>query len=172
VRWSRWRAWERWQAAAGPWRGWAVCHALTAPDLDGVTPRKAPPSPIADALARALSFREPTAVVLDLEPVLGVHVASLMDAHVVLILPRWPYADAVLAVAELLDVLISRSRRLHMAKASNVVFVVDAERSTAIRRKWGDTRADNRYQLSQTDLPNLESLRTHGINSVVKITNG
>lgn len=172
----RGRAWERWQAAAGPWRGWVACHVLAAPDIDGVTPTDVRVSPVVDALVEkvASSLKGGTAVVLDLQPVLGVLIAARLNAkhnaHAVLVLPRWAYCDAVLPVDTLLWTLITTASSLNPhVESTNVVFVLDAERSKPVARRNSDCRADNRYTLSLADLPNLANLRVRGIQRVVKI---
>jgi len=114
------------------------------------------------------------AVVLDLAPVLGVRIAAAVSrqqlAYVVLVLPRWPHAHAVLPVEDLLGTLIAVSPHLRQPKtASNVVFVVDAERQKSIRRSTSDARVDNRYSLSAADLPDLATLRRAGVRRVVRL---
>jgi hypothetical protein len=183
---SRLSAWKRWQAAAGPWRGWAVCPALTMPagaDDDAarsVAPELAatltPFAPAEDASALAYSLRPGgAAVILDLDPVLGVHTATELSrqrlAHVVLVLPRWPHADAVLRTDQLAATLLVAAARLSLAAVhSNVVFVLDGERETSIRRLATDQRADNRYAMSVGDLPNLATLRAAGIQRLLRVT--
>jgi hypothetical protein len=114
-------------------------------------------------------------VVLDLEPILGVHVAALLHqwhlANGVLLLPRWPYRRAVLPVDGLVHALVGQTRRLTHAEAlPNVAFVLDAERTCAVpRRSPSDARADNRYRLAIADLPNLAALRARGISEVLKV---
>lgn len=176
---KRGAAWERWQAAAGPWRGWAICPALAAPDTDGAELVAAVPSRMAVALAQELAIalsRGRTATVLDLDPLIGIRVAAQLYedrlAHAVLVLPRWPYAEAVLSVEGLLATAIAESRRLaHGADLANVVFVLDADRNRPIpARSARDRRADNRYRLGPADLPRLADLRRAGIDRVVKIS--
>ncbi len=171
-------AWARWQAAAGQWQGWSVCPALLAPETADITPvrsnRAAAAKRIADSLATTLE--EPgTAAVIDLEPVVGVHVAARLNqlrlANAVLLLPRWPYAEAILPVDLLLDSLVGLSLRLVAEDLPNVVFVLDAERTRAVpHRPHKDERADNRYRLTVADLPNLAALRARGIRRIVKIS--
>jgi hypothetical protein len=165
-------AWSRWQRAAGPWRGWAVCPALTVPT--GVTVRQVPPSAECFREMEPLLDHGGTAVVLDLEPVLGVRIAAALSrrqvAYVVLVLPRWPHADAVLPVHDLVAALVETSRHLREPNViSNVVFVLDAERQKSVRRPAADGRVDNRYSLSVGDLPDLVTLRRAGIGRVVKL---
>jgi hypothetical protein len=150
---------------------------LTAPEIDGVTPRRVETTSAPDALVSGIALQlsdDGTAVVLDLEPILGVRVAALLNSHgcarAVLVLPRWSYAEALLPVDGLLDSLITESKRLTKHEArGNVVFVLDADRNQAIVRPMRDRRADNRYVLSPADLPNLASLRAAGIQRLVKI---
>jgi hypothetical protein len=116
-----------------------------------------------------------TALIIDVEPILGVHVAARLSqlglAHAVLLLPRWPYRQAVLPVDGLLAGLVSQATRLSAAERMNVAFVLDAERNRAIpHRSTHDARADNRYRLTVGDLPNLALLRARGINRVVKLS--
>ena len=172
------RAWSRWQAAAGPWKGWNVCPLLCAPGAEDIEPQRAE-CPRAAALAGELA---PTLqeggvlVLLELEVSLGVQVAARLNrlrlANAVLLLPLWPYAEAILPVERLLYSLLSESRRLAPEqRLPNVAFVVDAERGRPVfRRSAMDRRADNRYRLSPADLPNLAAMRARGIRHVVKIS--
>jgi hypothetical protein len=170
------RAWARWQAAAGLWQGWSVCPALLAPETADITPVRSP-RPAAERIAAELTstLQAPgTAIVIDVEPVLGVHVAARLNqlrlANAVLLLPRWPYERAILPVDGLLHGLVSLSERLCAEDLPNVAFVLDAERSLAVpHRGVNDERADNRYRLTVADLPNLAALRARGIHKVVKV---
>lgn len=114
-----------------------------------------------------------TAVVLDLEARLGLRLAVAVNrqslAHVVVVLPRWPHADAILPIDELLGTLIEASREVRAVNASNVVFVLDGERQQSVARPAADSRVDNRYSLAAADLPNLATLRAAGIQRVVKV---
>ena len=179
----RWAAWERWQAAAGPWRGWSVCLPLMAPraarqpsGLGTTRHVGGEATHLTDELAPTLSTGG-TAVLVDLEPTLGVWLAAELNwrglAHAVLVLPRWPHGEAVLPTGELTEALIATARRLGRSDhAPNVVFVLDADRNQTIARprRASDERADNRYQLSASDLPNLSALRRAGITRLVKVT--
>jgi hypothetical protein len=177
----RYAAWQRWQAAAGPWRGWTQCHPLLA--FDGGATASPPPSAprastvaIAHELGDALVREAGIAIVLDLDAVLGVEIAAKLNehhlAHAVLVLPRWPYEHAILPVDALLATLLATSKRVAPAEgASNVVFVLDAERRRGVpRRPALDTRADNRYDLLVSDLPNLSALRAHGVSRILKLS--
>jgi hypothetical protein len=165
-------------SAGGTWKGWSVCPALLAPEADQIKPRSVSP-PGADAIANWIADELQlggACVVLDLEPIVGIHIAARLNqrwlANVVLVLPRWPYVDAVLPVDGLLQALITQSGRLVAeATLSNVVFVVDAQRSLLLkRRSKTETRADNRYRLTSADLPNLAALRARNMRRVLKIT--
>jgi hypothetical protein len=119
------------------------------------------------------------ACALDLEPSLGVALAAELQvrrlAHPVLMLPRWPYQEAVLPVNELLHALLRGARRIaaDSGRLSNVVFVLDGERATLLPdRPPDDPRADNRHWLSSADLPNLATLRARGIRRVIKVAHG
>jgi hypothetical protein len=174
------RAWNRWLVAAGPWQGWSVCPTLVAPEIETVIPRatdeSVATSRLADSLAPGLE-QGGVLVMLDLEPVLGVHVAACLNrrhlAYAVLVLPRWPYPQAVLPVDTLVHALVNQARYLapvavHMP---NVAFVLDVQRQRPLpHRSASDRRADNRYCLSASDLPNLAALRAHGIRRVVKLS--
>ena len=105
---------------------------------------------------------------LELDPLLGVQTAARLTAlaHPVLVLPRWPYAQAVLPTARLTATLVSESHRLPVAheRRLNVVIVIDAERGRSIpNRPLGDPRADNRHTLTTFELPDLRALRSRGI---------
>ena len=172
------QAWRRWQAAAGSWQGWSVCPTLCAPGLKGVRPRheeRPHAQRLADALAQQMENGR-AAAVLDIDPLLGIAVGAALNrrgiANVVLLIARWPYAQAVLPVDGLVDALITESRSLTRDRElPNVVFVLDAERSKNIpSRSASDPRADNRYRLSASDLPPLAALRARGIGRVIKIS--
>jgi hypothetical protein len=174
----RWRIWERWLAAGGIWKGWSVCPALLAPEADDIQLRHvvAPETdPIADALVSQLAAGG-TCVLLDIQPTVGIRVAARLNqlrvANVVLVLPRWPYAQGVLRVDGVLDALITQAGRLSTdEKMANVVFVVDAERTKDLRgRAKNDHRADNRYRLTTPDLPNLAALRARNLHRILKIS--
>lgn len=177
---QRLEAWRRWQAAAGPWVGWSICLPLVAP-----TPHVAtilPPQRLdhnADALVATFAeglTQGKTAILLDLEPTLGVEVAARLFqqqlSYVVLILPRWPHAEAILPSTQLEYTLVLESRRLDppCVELKNVAFVLDAERQKRVDRPADDPRIDNRYHVSIADLPKLVDLRRAGIRRVVKMS--
>jgi hypothetical protein len=165
------RAWHRWQAAAGPWQGWSICPALLSPELE-VVPEGAAPNPtpairLADAI-RPLLEPGGALCLLDLDPLLGVQTAARLTAlaHPVLVLPRWPYARAVLPTAGLTATLVAESRRLPISteRRPNVVIVIDADRARPIPgRGPTDPAADNRHTLTSFELPDLRTLRSRGI---------
>src|SRR5438132_323457 len=133
--------WARWQAAAGAWQGWSVCPSLLAPDADEIGPSATrPPGDRAHSLATSIadSLDLGVLILLELEPVLGVLVAARLNqwglANAVLVLPRWPYQQAILSVDSLLHALVSQAKRLSPAAARlpNVVFVLDAHRTRAV----------------------------------------
>jgi hypothetical protein len=107
-----------------------------------------------------------------------VHIAALLNewqvANGVLLLPRWPYRQAILPVDGLVHALVGQARRLATTvHLPNAVFVLDAERSHAVpHRAARDARADNRYRLMAADLPNLAALRARGIREVRKVSAG
>jgi hypothetical protein len=114
-------------------------------------------------------------VVLDLEPTLGVLIAARLNqwelANVTLVLPRWPYGEAVLPVDQLVHTLVTRASTLTTDNYPNVVFVLDAERNKNLQdRSPRDHRADNRYRLPPFELPNLADLRARGIRHVLKVS--
>jgi hypothetical protein len=175
--------WARWQAAAGPWQGWSVCPSLIAPEAATIRPvathrvqATAKAKRVADQLAATMSQSAGVLVLLDLEPALGVHIAAQLNherlANAVLVLPRWPYRQAILPVDGLLYALITQARQLSKeTQLPNVVFVCDAARSRPIHnRPISDERADNRYRLLASDLPNLATLRARGIRRIEKIS--
>lgn len=186
-------AWARWQAAAGAWRGWAICPALTMPT--DAAPTDVAPTDVArtesgwsdvdvemvelvelvEALASTTLAGAPTALAIDLDPVLGVHLAAALNqralASVVLLLPRWPHADAVLPSGKLIWALVDASRHVRRCpSAQHVVFVLDGERSKSIVRPTIDSRIDNRYDLAVSDLPTLRQLRCAGVERIVKLS--
>src|SRR4029450_12588142 len=121
-----------WQLAAGPWQGWTVCPALLSPEFEDVPARRARRHPLAERLAeriKPLFEADGTLCVLDLEPELGIQVAARLAslAHPVLLLPRWPYAHAVLPVDRLLATIVAEAQHLprEPERHANVVFVVD-----------------------------------------------
>jgi hypothetical protein len=178
--------WRRWQAAAGPWQGWMICPTLQSPEISDITPRPTPSAvrprahEIAAELERSFDERvvkkpeERTLLLLDLEPVLGIHVAARLNragvANVVLAMMRWPYVDAVLPVDTLLYALRSHSHGLVDRPLRHVAFVLDADRSRPLPdRPRFDRRADNRYRLSPFELPDLTTLEAQGVTSILKL---
>jgi len=177
---QRLNAWRRWQAAAGPWRGYCICPALTVLEStvseSTLSPPRPPSLPVPGRKGGDFLrlFKEHTAVVVDLDPLVGVELAAEASqrrlAHVVLVLPRWPHANAVLPCGALAETLVTCSTLLtDSATSTNVVFVLDGERRTAVRRRFSDPRIDNRYDLALGDLPGLARLRAAGIKRVVKV---
>jgi hypothetical protein len=173
---ERLAAWRRWQAAAGPWQNWSICPALLSPEP--CTPRTLPMPALVERLVpelETLLADEGSLVLLDLDPVVGVEVAARLThrAHPVLVLPRWPYEQAILPTGPLLGSLLARSLELprDADRRPNVVFVADGERSLLVPdRTLRDRRADNRHTLAVIDLPNLATLRRRAIRRVVKVT--
>jgi hypothetical protein len=170
---ARLSAWVRWQDAAGPWRGWAVCPALTMPaEVPDSIVSRMERTDLAAGLADVLSAAG-TAVVLDLEPSEGVRLAAdanrLGLAHVVVVLPRWPHAEALLPTDELIATLVGTAQKVQPISSTNVIFVLDAERERSLRRPASDQRVDNRYALPVGDLPGLAALRSAGIQRVVRV---
>jgi hypothetical protein len=154
-----------------------MCPSLLAPETLEIRAVGSPRYGAAQLVESLTStLQEPgTAVVIDLEPGLGVHIAAHLNqlrlANAVLVLPRWPYAEAILPVDGLLHSLVSLSTRLIAEDLPNVAFVLDAERNRAVpQRPANDERADNRSRLSVADLPNLAALRARGIRRVVTIS--
>jgi len=91
-------------------------------------------------------------------------------ANAVLLLPRWPYAEAILPVDSLLDSLVGLSQRLVAEDLPNVVFVLDAERTRAVRiASQDDTSGTIAIRLTVADLPNLAGLRARH-RRIVKIS--
>ena len=178
----RLRAWERWQTAAGPWRAWAICPALVLPEPFAVGGDGSKVQQLTEKSLRlsveleaSLPGNGGTAVIADLDPLLGVNVAAHLNqlqlANAVLVLPRWPYDEAILPITEMVAVLIQTSQTLKATAASNVVFVLDAERKRSIRnRPESDPRADNRYDLTLADLPNMKTLRAAGVQRIIKLS--
>jgi hypothetical protein len=176
------RAWERWLRAAGPWRGYCQCPVLLSPSVSEVAPHPFAAADHATRLAHDLAPALHTGGVLcllDLEPALGLAVAAELNAarlaHPVPMLPRWPYAEAVLPVDQLLHALLSGARRLapDAQRLPNVVLVLDGERATLLPdRPRADPRADNRHTVFNFDLPNLPTLRQRGIGRVIRVTRG
>jgi hypothetical protein len=154
-----------------------VCPALVAPETVHITPNRSW-RPLAENIVASLASNLDhggTALILDLEPVMGVCVAARLNqlrlANAVLLLPRWPYQQAILPVDSLLHSLVSQATQLLVGDLPNVAFVLDAERTRAVpHRARYDQRADNRYRLTVADLPNLATLRARGIRRVVKLS--
>jgi hypothetical protein len=171
------RAWQCWQAAAGPWRGWSICPTLLSPGFEELADAPRPSPTTAVELAAALeAVLEPGGALclLELDPVLGVQTAARLAglAHPVLVLPRWPYAQAILTTRRLAATLLAESKRLPRSaeRRSNVVIVVDADRTRPVPdRRPGDPRADNRHTLSVFELPTLATLQARGIHRIHRI---
>jgi hypothetical protein len=115
-------------------------------------------------------------VAVNLDPALGVNVAAQLNewqlANAVLVLPRWPYRQALLPVDELVDALVGQADKLSRdTDMDNVVFVLDNQRTRSVAgRRKSDVRADNRYQLTVADLPGLTALRTRRIRRIVMLS--
>jgi hypothetical protein len=159
---------------------WSVCPALLSPgraELARSSAAALPDPGLGAALAEQLrAAGRGTLVLLDLDPVLGVQLAARLYehslAHAVLVLPRWPYARAVLPVDTLVDALLRHAPEPSPAsrRLPHVAFVVDGARATPIHgRSRRDPRADNRTHLAVHDLPDLRTLRARGIERVVSI---
>jgi hypothetical protein len=128
-----------------------------------------------EPIARTTLDGVPTALVIDLNPVLGVRLAASLSrpgtSNVVIILPRWPHALAILPTDTLISALIEESANVcQPAAAQHVIFVLDGERSRRVRRPTTDPRIDNRYDLAVADLPNLRQLQAAGIERIVKLS--
>jgi hypothetical protein len=155
-----------------------VCPTLLAPGLEEVTPRRVQtPAALELATTLAASLQHGgVLVVLDLEPILGVRIAALLNqwrlANGVLLLPRWPYRHAILPVDGLVQALVEEARRLSPAqRLPNVAFVLDAERTRQVgSRAMRAQQTDNRYRLAAADLPNLAALRANDIRAVRKVS--
>jgi hypothetical protein len=185
------RAWDAWEAAAGPWRRWSVCLPLLGPGLDELpNPERLGRRRHADRrttkLLASLSSQlspavepgaelavEPTLLILDLQPELGLRLAAAMNrqglARPLLLLGRWPYAEAVLPAWPVVDTAMAESRGLRAdVSAQHVVAVLDGQRTLACPdRPADDPRADNRYQLAPQDLPDTEARLARGIRQVI-----
>jgi hypothetical protein len=158
-----------------------VCPALLAPwpaQLARRAPADVRPDPTDDLVAeldRGLQHGH-TLLLLDLEPLLAVRVAARLNqlrvANAVLVVGRWPYAQAVLPVDRLVHCLIAEAARLGVEEQlPNVAFVLDNQRDCALpKRPAADPRADNRYRLAAGDLPDLKALRARTIERVLKLT--
>jgi hypothetical protein len=153
---------------------------LLAPEVDSIS--RQPPAgkffaraeALAQELAATLDGADGTLILADLAPALGVSLAAQLYARQLarplLVLPRWPYARAVLPVAELLYALIELAPRRNALQVGHVCVIIDAERERPIpHRSPRDPRADNRYHLLRYDLPNLAALRERGIRRIVKV---
>jgi hypothetical protein len=172
-------AWLVWQRAAGPWQGWSQCPPLLSPEAAAIEPRRSQTRAAASRIATQLRSVEGdtgSLWLVDLEPSLGVHVAAELNAqglaHPVLVLPRWPYARAVLGSNQLVWALLHEVPRLTSGdRLPNVAFVLDGQRARLVQdRRPDDPRADNRHTLSIFDLPNLATLRARGIGRIVRVS--
>jgi hypothetical protein len=171
-------AWQRWQAAAGPWQGWTVCPVLSG----AFPPADAPVPPGREYLALPADVVKtlratPTLVLLDLDVCLSIQLAAELfrqhAAHPVLLIARWPYAQAVLPTEPMLQTMLAEAARLPNARSRlpSVAFALDNRRTTPLsRRPTNDPRADNRYRVSVADLPTLKTLRARGIQHVLKLS--
>ena len=173
---------DPWLAAAGPWWRWGLYLPLIAPwppdDFGASFFTRDGASEAVGSLAELLSERlreTPTLVVLDLDPILGLRVATSLAeaglAHPVPFLPRWPYAEAVLPTGELLAALAYLAGRLpDDLHAGSVVMALDSGRNLPIpSRPWSDPRTDNRGEIAGDDLPNVAALQAAGITKVIDV---
>jgi hypothetical protein len=166
------QAWERWRQAAGPWARFGQCLPLLGAGLDeiaqdgGTAPESAISAEatntetiaVVGAIEGVLRDGPTTLVVLDAAPVTGVLAARRLFAaglaRPLLILGRWPAADAVLPAQPLVATLIACARGLRDRPAPHVVLVLDGERQTPLPgRAPSDPSTDNRFELDPNDLP-------------------
>ncbi len=130
------------------------------------------------SLKRRLSKAQTgTMVLLDLPPTTGVRVASVLaaagSAHPLLLLGRWPYADAVLPARPLVDLLLVEAGRLGPLRAPHIVVVVDGERARPRARQDRASRlADNRFPLDPDDLPHATDLQARRVGVVLDVRRG
>lgn len=127
------------------------------------------------ATLRTLLAGPPSLVVLDTAPALGVRAAAALArlgaCHPLLLLPRWPYANAVLPAAPLLAALVDEARALpRQLVAPSALLVLDGERQVPLPgRPPDDPRADNRFDLWPEDLPDAPALLGLGVSRVVDL---
>lgn len=173
--------WECWLAAAGTWQGWSVCPLLLSPNLETVEPR--PPSAWKLRMAAELTEKiqsdltgTGTCLLVDLDPAIGISIAGVLCARGVaqplVLLPRWPYASAILDSAEPLWTLREAAPvGVAPIPSGNVCIVIDAQRQTGpTRQRTESTRVDNRYQLMPHDFPSLSDLRARDIRRIVRLS--
>lgn len=116
-----------------------------------------------------------TCLLVDLDPAIGISMAGALYAHgfahPLVVLPRWPYASAILDAAEPLWALSqSVPTALVNIPSGNVCIVIDAQRQTGPpSRRRDPRRVDNRYQLTPHDFPSLSDLRARDIRRVVRL---
>lgn len=175
------RIWESWLAAAGTWQGWSVCPLLSSPEIDAIEPR--PPSTTTQRITAELTEKiqselsdSATCLLVDLDPPIGISMAGALYAggfaRPLVLLPRWPYASAILDAREPLWALSqSVPRGVVHIPSGNVCIVIDAQRQSSVPTdRRNSRRVDNRYQLMPHDFPSLSDLRARGIRRIVRLS--
>jgi hypothetical protein len=151
------------------------------PEIEPIEPR--PPSTSTQRIAAELidkiqpDLTDPgTCLLVDLAPALGISIAGALYArglaHPLVLLPRWPYASAILDAAEPLWALRqSVPPGAVNIPSRNVCIVIDAEHQRGAAAQTRDPkRVDNRYQLTPHDFPSLSDLRARDIRRIVRLS--
>ena len=115
--------------------------------------------------------RARTVVILDFPPEVGVPIAAELaragHARPLLVIGRWPYAEAVLPARPLVDLTIAETRGLRDLDAPHLVIVLDGDRAKDLpRRPASDARVDNRYEVVREDFPDASTLLAAGFHQV------
>ncbi|MBV9358673.1 MAG: hypothetical protein JO023_24460 [Chloroflexi bacterium] len=110
-------------------------------------------------------------VLVDLAPGLGVAVGARAyergQAHPVLVLGRWPAAQAILPARPLVETLIACAPPARRGRLPSAVVVLDGERGQPLSgRSPRDRRTDNRYALDLDDLPDASTVHAFGVQRV------
>lgn len=176
-------AWRAWYEAAGDMRRWMLCLPLQGPGLQEVDLSPKLPTRVARPPAAGFRLddlvrpnRPPTLVVLDIPPLPAVRLvtswAKAGVARPLLVLKRWPYAQAVLPAQPLVNALIQTAFFLPQASPTpgHVALVLDGERARSLpHRPAADPRADNRSLLYPEELPTAEALLGAGMTRVIDV---
>jgi len=172
---------SRWQLAAeSPWAPYEKQTLLSALDTDDVVPL--PDVQDMESVQRAIgaarslqaSDLPPDAMwVVDLRGAASVAFAvGLTSLQPVITFNNWPSPTETVPAEEALSALLAwQPTPVENPRTARPVFVLDAWRLAYAHARvpMGDVLTDNRYILTEADLPDPETLAAHGIRSVIYV---
>jgi hypothetical protein len=177
---------RRWQLPpSDPWAGYAKYTLLTALDASPQRVELPDVTSLDDVQRAVVAARQVAAEglpsdtmwIVDLRGAASVAFGATLSQAAreqVSLVPtfnNWPAEDELVPAEETLSALATMAPRLpdEAAGPSRPVFLLDAWRLAYRFDDPGDDTYDNRYILSASDLPDVETLRAHGIRRVLYV---